>query len=260
MTDDTSVPDQYLAIAAELRRAIRQGRLPVREQVPSTAELAARYGVSRMTAQKALDVLRREAIVETRGGKGTYVAAQPPRRRLPLHRFGEARAKGQRLLVGVRWEIHFAGRAVPPEDIAAIFELAEGTEMIRRTHTAYDEVTGIPGEWGGQWFLADEVGGSDIEHLHGPIEGGMYALAERLSGRRYAWAEDWYEAGLPTSEEAQALRIRQDTPILRVTTTHTDADDRAIEVSHATYPGNSVRVGIRYRIDEAAEPADRSEV
>jgi DNA-binding GntR family transcriptional regulator len=249
-----------LRIAADLRRDIRSGKLAVREQVPSTADLAVRYSVSRQTAQQALNVLRREGIVETRGAKGTYVAVRPPRRRLPLHRFARARATGQRTLVDVTWNVHFAGRAVPPPEIAAALDLPVGTEAVRRTHTAHDEATGEPVEWGGQWFPAELVDGSDVEHLRGPIEGGMFALVERLSGRRYTRATDRYTVGFPTPEEAAALRIRPDTPVLRVTTVHTDADELALEISHATYPGHGVVVELRYRIDEAEMPEDASDV
>jgi GntR family transcriptional regulator len=223
-------------------------------------ELGERYGVSKQAAAMAVAILRREGIVETRGAKGTYVAARPPRRRLPLHRFSRARAGRTRTLEGVTWDIQTPGRIVPPPPVAAIFDLPEDAKMVRRTHVAYDEDTGEPVEAGGQWLRVEDVGGSEVETSPHPIEGGMYALVERLTGRRYTWATDRYTVGFPTPEEAAALRIRQDTPVLRVSTIHTDADDRPIELAHATWPGHSVAVELRYRIDEAQPPPDAGEV
>lgn len=67
---DSSVP-LYLQLAGILRRQIEAGELVSR--VPSVRTLAQEYGVSHITADKALAVLREEGLIESVRGKGAYV-------------------------------------------------------------------------------------------------------------------------------------------------------------------------------------------
>ncbi|MET8353456.1 MULTISPECIES: GntR family transcriptional regulator [unclassified Micromonospora] len=75
---DDSRP-QSQQIAGVLRAAILTGRLGPGDQLPSQPALAARYGVARETVKNALDVLRRERLILSRQGSGSYVRAQTER-------------------------------------------------------------------------------------------------------------------------------------------------------------------------------------
>jgi len=68
-------------LIATLRRQIVTGRLKPAEQMPTRAALERQHGVSRITVQHALDTLRRDGLVVTRGRAGTFVADHPPHRR-----------------------------------------------------------------------------------------------------------------------------------------------------------------------------------
>lgn len=63
-------------IAASIRAAILGGELQPGERLPPETELAAYFGVARMTVHTALETLRDEGFVRTRGGSGTYVRDQ----------------------------------------------------------------------------------------------------------------------------------------------------------------------------------------
>jgi 5'-deoxynucleotidase YfbR-like HD superfamily hydrolase/DNA-binding transcriptional regulator YhcF (GntR family) len=63
-------------VAASLRAAILTGELEPGSQLPTGHELAATFGVSRMTVQKAIDTLREEGFVRSRSGSGVYVRDQ----------------------------------------------------------------------------------------------------------------------------------------------------------------------------------------
>ena len=60
-----------MQLAALLRGQIKSGELTGR--VPSVKSLSQEHGVSHITAEKALDVLKHEGLVRTAIGKGTYV-------------------------------------------------------------------------------------------------------------------------------------------------------------------------------------------
>jgi GntR family transcriptional regulator len=64
----------YQQLAAIIRRQIERGELEPRSPVPSESYLQQRYGISRGTARKAIELLRTEGLVYTVPQRGTYVA------------------------------------------------------------------------------------------------------------------------------------------------------------------------------------------
>ena len=66
----------YEQIASAIEREIAQGALGARARLASETALMRRFGVSRVTVRGAIARLARNGIVETRQGKGTFVAAR----------------------------------------------------------------------------------------------------------------------------------------------------------------------------------------
>jgi DNA-binding GntR family transcriptional regulator len=60
-------------IAEHIRSAILAGLLPPGYLLPSQPRLSSHYGVARETVKAALGQLRREGLIQSRKGKGTYV-------------------------------------------------------------------------------------------------------------------------------------------------------------------------------------------
>jgi DNA-binding transcriptional regulator YhcF (GntR family) len=75
--DDPRPP--YIQIANALRAAILTRNLAPGERLPSGADLAKNYGVSRMTVSQALRVLRAEDLVVSRQGSGVFVRERTKR-------------------------------------------------------------------------------------------------------------------------------------------------------------------------------------
>jgi DNA-binding GntR family transcriptional regulator len=67
---DSAVP-LYVQVAALLRGRIESGELTAR--LPSLKTITEEYGVSHITAEKAMQALKDEGLVEAVVGKGTYV-------------------------------------------------------------------------------------------------------------------------------------------------------------------------------------------
>ena len=80
---DSAIPP-YAWIAWQLRDAIRAGSPGLGEPVPSESELAALYGVSRMTAGKVLGQLAAEGLIRRRRGAGSVVSRQITWDRVPV--------------------------------------------------------------------------------------------------------------------------------------------------------------------------------
>jgi len=68
---DSPVP-LYIQVAGILRDRIASGEL--RSRVPSIKTIGQEYGVSHITAEKAIQVLKDEKLVVVAPGKGVYVA------------------------------------------------------------------------------------------------------------------------------------------------------------------------------------------
>jgi DNA-binding transcriptional regulator YhcF (GntR family) len=83
MDGDPAIPP-YAWIAWQLRDAIRAGAPGLGEAMPSESEVAARYGVSRMTAGKVLGQLAAEGLIRRRRGAGSVVARQITWERVPV--------------------------------------------------------------------------------------------------------------------------------------------------------------------------------
>ena len=86
LTPGVDIP-VYQQLRTILRQQIKDGAFAPQSPMPSELQLAATYGVSRVTVRKALDVLANEGLVVRRHGVGTFVAvdnltgtaSEPPR-------------------------------------------------------------------------------------------------------------------------------------------------------------------------------------
>lgn len=64
-------------IAAQLRRQIETGELPPGDQLPGHRGLAAQFDVSLSTIREAISMLVSAGLIDTRAGRGTFVALEP---------------------------------------------------------------------------------------------------------------------------------------------------------------------------------------
>jgi GntR family transcriptional regulator len=69
--DPDSPTPLYVQVAAILRARIASGELTTR--LPSLRTITQEYGVSHVTAEKSVQLLREEGLVVTVVGRGTYV-------------------------------------------------------------------------------------------------------------------------------------------------------------------------------------------
>ncbi|MCP3805332.1 GntR family transcriptional regulator [Allokutzneria sp. A3M-2-11 16] len=74
----------YARIVAELRRRITEGELAPGDRLPSTRQIAIRWGVALATATKALTTLKQEGLIVAEPRVGTVVAVAPTKPRPPV--------------------------------------------------------------------------------------------------------------------------------------------------------------------------------
>lgn len=71
-------PPAYREIISDIKTAIEQGQIKPGERLPTIAQLCERYRVSDTPVKLALRILEESGLIETRQGKGSYVAEEPP--------------------------------------------------------------------------------------------------------------------------------------------------------------------------------------
>ncbi len=115
----------YHQMFSLLRDRILSGEIPRGSRIPTEFELATAFGVSRITAKRALDELADEGLVERRRGKGTHVIhrSQPKPQHSPLTGLLESL---EVLAEHTRIRLLQFRRSVPPEPIRALFDVADG--------------------------------------------------------------------------------------------------------------------------------------
>src|SRR4029078_6885562 len=76
LISDSHVP-QYAQIADIFRQRIARGIWTTGSRMPANEDLAAEFGVSRVTIRQAVDLLARDGIIEARQGRGTFITGIP---------------------------------------------------------------------------------------------------------------------------------------------------------------------------------------
>ncbi|MGY1580987.1 GntR family transcriptional regulator [Streptomyces sp. MN13] len=68
---------RWRQVAEVIRNRIEDGTYPPRTRVPSVMQIIAEFGIATATAQKVLQNLRKEGLIYTEPGLGSFVAQRP---------------------------------------------------------------------------------------------------------------------------------------------------------------------------------------
>lgn len=222
----------YAQVKQFLREALASGQYPPGTQLPSEAELVQRFGVSRMTAGRALRELAAEGLVDRVQGVGSFaaqlgkVASQLQIR--DLHE--EILARGHRH----RAQVHLARQEAANAAVAAQLGLAVGAPVF---HTLIVH-------------LENEVPlQCEDRHVNPAAAPGYLAVDfNQTTPTHYLlqvaplWQAQYsIEAGAPTAREARLLGIGPQEPCL-VVQRRTTNPQHAITVARLVHPGSRYRL------------------
>jgi GntR family transcriptional regulator len=207
-------------LRAEVASAIPGSRLP------SESELCTRFGVSRMTARAALQILDHEGLIIRRRGRGTFVASRPVPRLLgsPLSFTESMRRRGlttaSRLLA--------AGEVDPTQEDRDALGLAEGERplVLERLRIASEVPMAIE-----RVILHPSLQAVLDEDL---ATGSLHAALERM-GRIPTRAQAWVSARVADSRERKLLDLEEPAVILSERRVITDQDGRPLEHTETCY-------------------------
>ncbi|MFF5082602.1 GntR family transcriptional regulator [Actinoplanes sp. NPDC000266] len=219
-------------MADALRASIESRDLPPGAQLPPESRLVADYGVSRVTARRALSVLVTEGLVTAEHGRGWFVRRQPPVRRLSSDRFAH-RSEGKAAFTvdmeagnrAFTVDVLFVGRgSVPPGVAERLLLEPEADAIIRRCRYLAE---GQPIELATSYIPLDIAEDTPIAEAN-PGPGGIYARMED-KGFVFERYDEEVTARMPSGEESRALSLSPGSPVIHLVRTAV-ASGRAVEV------------------------------
>ena len=199
----------YHQILLRLHERIGSGDIEVGEKLPSEADLERDYGVSRTTARRALDELRRQGLVRREPGRGTFLVG--PRFSSNLARLysfsDEIRRRGHE--PGARLVRREEVRAT--EEVASRLELEEGEKvlLVRRLRLA----DGRPIFVGDSYLPIGRFPGLK-EADYGIVS--LSNLFREVLGAGVERARQWIGATAAPGDVAALLDLEEGAPVLEV--------------------------------------------
>jgi GntR family transcriptional regulator len=220
---DSTLP-RYRQIADHLRALVSAGRPG--DRLPSDAELCAEFGVSRMTARQAVDVLQAEDLVVRRQGQGTFVADRPVPRLLgsPLSFTESMRRRGSRATS----RLLAAGLVAPAPSDAAALRLADDSDVVLVERLRLAE--GVPMAIERAALVPDLAGVLDRD-----LETGSLHLAMEELGRRPTISHAQVRARLADPRERRLLGLAEPGVLLCERRVIEDQDGVPVEHTETRY-------------------------
>ena len=221
----------HISIRDDLRMRLSAGEWAAGERLPSETELAARYGVARMTIRQAIGALASEGAVIRRQGLGTFAAEGRPTRTVDLLlSFTEEMGRQGRQV-----ETRLISAAVEPPPPAAREALQLGPSAAAVAVRRVRLVDGCPVVVQNSWLPYARFAGLAADPL---LDGSLYAMLEARYGVRIMRARQAFTAAAAGEPDGAALGLQPCEPVLRIVRTTYDSSNLSIEFAmSAMRPG-----------------------
>jgi GntR family transcriptional regulator len=229
---------KYVAIRNWLIDRIAQGEFARGEQLPSEHELAARFGVSRMTTRQALDELRRLGLIESWRGKGYFVSRLTAVHSLErLQSFGEMMAP---LAVATRSDVIELVEVAATREVADALRIPAGTEVTRivRTRLAAGTVVSLDVS-----FFPPDVG-RELARLD-LVREDIFLLLERQLGIELGYADLTIDMVPVDERHARHIGAAVGERVIRIRRVTYDNDGRAIDYERLYARLDALRFRVR---------------
>lgn len=233
----------YYRIYKELKRRIGKGVYSKR--LPTEKELCNEFNVSRLTLRRALDELKRESVIESAKGRGTFIVDEKREESISsLTGFTEEAARDKQRARSV---VLSDGLMVPPEEIAKLFGIPDDAMVVLLERVRYlnDEPYGIERAYLNP--LADirilNIVNRDMS------EASLYNILKNELSLVLDHALENIEVCRLTKEEAKHLKVNENSyGIRRERQTFTDKNI-CVEVVRSVYRGDRYRLKVVRRVE-----------
>ena len=225
----------YYQIQQRLIRQIHSGAFKPGQPIPSLQEIAARLGVSQMTARQAIRALCDLGLMYSRQGKGTFVSGIKHERsfRHVLSFTEEMKARGS--MPGSRvlsFRIQSGNREVTT---ALGLSSAQRVFRLRRIRLSDGLPIGIECSCLPQQICPDLLTTFDPA-------GSLYQELEEHYGIRMEVTDEIVEVGKATADEVRLLKVSPGSAVFLFTRTSYGENGKPIEYVKSTYRGDRYRI------------------
>lgn len=224
MDGDRYIP-LYVRLEQDLLRKIREGELPAGASIPSEAELAKQYGISRVTVRHALARLRYEGLIESLRGRGTFVARPKVAHPLDTIRSFEEKMAMQGIVVDHKLLAFEA--VVPTLEVRARLGLEPGERVYHIERVRIVEGKGFGLE---SHFVPENIGGKLDPTRVGDAP--VLRLVEEVLGRPARRMKISIACGVTSKDEAAKLGVKVGSPVVVREHVFLAGDGRAVLCGH----------------------------
>ena len=231
--DKAELSPIYRAVADALIERIDNGDLLPGSRCPSERQLASEYGISRMTARAAVNLLVQRGYVERKNGSGTFVAS--PKIELDLSTVAgfSDRVLRHGITPGARViEARTVGADELDASVATALEIT-GKELVHvliRVRTGNNELLALERSYFPARYCPDL--------LDNELTGSIYELLRTRCNLELAHLRQKLEMTQLDASAAGALATHPDAPALRITRITWDVHGRVIEFARDLYRGD----------------------
>lgn len=219
----------YLQIKELLQAQIENGEFAVGDRLPSERELSEAYGVSRMTARQALQLLKQHGFTHRQVGKGTYVSRPQIDQELRELTSFTQDMTGRGLHPHSR-VLHAETMAVDAETGGHLrLERGEEIVLIQRVRLADDKPIALETA-----YLPHRLCPSILERHDFSVDS-LYQVLQGEYGLHLVWANQLIGARMPDATERSALELAARVPVLSLLRVTYDQEDRPIEFVRSCY-------------------------
>lgn len=220
----------FRQVVEKLRQEITQGVHPVGQNLPTEAELSARFGLSRHTIREALRELRLAGLVTSRRGSGTTVARQGGGQYY-LHDNGSLEDILQ-YVTSARWDYTTQVESIDAER-AEQLESTAGQRWVKLEGCRFSGADPKPVYWTQAYIHNDFAG---VARVHDRRSTPFYELMEDMYGVSIGGVEQVIRGCQVPPEVGALLGLRKGTTVIEMVRSYRLTDGRLVELSTNLHP------------------------
>lgn len=242
MQSETPTP-LYHQMYSLLKSRILDGTLTHGTQMPTEQQLAEMFGVSRITAKRAMDELAADELVERRRGRGSHVTHhyKPEPVQAPLVGMLEKLASMGR---HTRVRVLDVEKVVPPGDIRSELKLQPGEKAHRIIRVRSSE-DGEPFAYYISWTVGIQKGFTKRE-----LEKGVRLDIIRENGLNLTRVDQYLGADRAKIEVARELEMQPGDPTLTLVRHSYTGDGKLVDILYCQYNPKRFQYRMTLSMDE----------
>ena len=238
MLDVNSDDALYYQLYKVLKRQINNKELLAGERLPSENELSKQYNINRHTVRQSFQKLKDRGLIYSQKGKGNFVANI----KIPYSMTGKSNYSSQILDIGFEPSSKLIDTNIIPaeEEVARDLKINEGDDVLVLRILRY--VDGTPFALYTSFFDVNRYKDLD-KYIKDNTS--LYKILEDNYNVKATKGECFFEAILPTKEEAELLMIPSSFPLLVTNVPSYDQNGNPVEAGYAKFRSDLAKIKIK---------------